>query len=302
MNSFRRFTVIVLSSLLAALPAMPQPQTGNQPAGQINAMIPAATRNSQPAKVKEDLNWNDLLKTEHSGRVRAGLKDGSILSLGSDSELRIVQHDSASQQTSLEMDFGKLRSQVVKITKPGGKFEVKTPNAVIGVIGTDFYAAIRIEHHHGDLLQGQSFGNAAERSARRQQFRPIRRDFELHHCQRRANGGRLLRRLPPSGFRASDTPPATLQASLTDTDIPSERRGPAPEPHAALGFHWHGSGGGIGSRPWRRPNARRGHATARPHREQSAVSRSCEHASSLKLGPIAPKTNGPGSDYPLRFL
>jgi hypothetical protein len=90
MNFFRRITVIVLSSMMAALPAMPQPRTNNHPAGQINALIPAATRNSQPVKVKEDLNWKDLLKTEHSGRVRASLKDGSILSPGSDSELRIV--------------------------------------------------------------------------------------------------------------------------------------------------------------------------------------------------------------------
>jgi hypothetical protein len=45
MNSFRRITVTVLSSLLAALPAMPQPQTGNQPAGQINAM------SSRPAAI-----------------------------------------------------------------------------------------------------------------------------------------------------------------------------------------------------------------------------------------------------------
>src|ERR1039458_10278216 len=33
----------------------------------------------------------------------------------------------------------RLRSQVVKITQPDGKYEVRTPNAVIGVIGTDFY-------------------------------------------------------------------------------------------------------------------------------------------------------------------
>jgi hypothetical protein len=110
-------------------------------AGQINALIPAATRNSQTAKVKEELNWNDLLKTEKTGRVRAGLKDGSILSVGSESELRIVQHDTVSQQTELEMDFGKVRSQVTKVTKSGGKFEMKTPNAVIGVIGTDFYTS-----------------------------------------------------------------------------------------------------------------------------------------------------------------
>src|ERR1700690_664991 len=138
MTNLKRPIVVLLCSLLVCLPAMPQ-TGGTQPAGQITAMIPAATLNSKAAKAKEDLNWNDLLQTEHTGRVRAGLKDGSILSVGSDSELRIVQHDSAAQQTQLEMDFGKVRSQVVKITRPGGKFEVKTPNAVIGVIGTDFY-------------------------------------------------------------------------------------------------------------------------------------------------------------------
>jgi ferric-dicitrate binding protein FerR (iron transport regulator) len=141
MSLFKRSLAMLLCSLLTGLPAMAQPGGSNQVAGQINALIPAATRNSQTAKVKEELNWNDLLKTEKTGRVRAGLKDGSILSVGSDSELRIVQHDTVSQQTELEMDFGKVRSQVTKVTKSGGKFEMKTPNAVIGVIGTDFYTS-----------------------------------------------------------------------------------------------------------------------------------------------------------------
>ena len=141
MSLFKRSLVMVLSSLLTGLPAAAQPAGSDQVAGQINALIPAATRNSQTAKVKEELDWNDLLKTEKTGRVRAGLKDGSILSVGSDSELRIVQHDTVSQQTELEMDFGKVRSQVTKVTKGGGKFEMKTPNAVIGVIGTDFYTS-----------------------------------------------------------------------------------------------------------------------------------------------------------------
>ena len=141
MSLFKRSMAMVLCSLMTGLPAMAQPGGNNQVAGQINALIPAATRNSQTAKVKEELNWNDLLKTEKTGRVRAGLKDGSILSVGSDSELRIVQHDAVSQQTELEMDFGKVRSQVTKVTKAGGKFEMKTPNAVIGVIGTDFYTS-----------------------------------------------------------------------------------------------------------------------------------------------------------------
>ncbi len=133
----RRFLAIVLSISLAGLPAFAADQT----AGHITALIPAATRNTQPAQARDTLLWNDLLQTSSSGRLRAGLTDGSILSLGSSSELRVVQHDAATQQTSIELNYGKLRSRVVKITQPNGKYEVKTPNAVIGVIGTDFYVA-----------------------------------------------------------------------------------------------------------------------------------------------------------------
>ncbi len=129
---------IVLSLLLMGMPALGAP-AGDQPAGQVKALIPDASRNAQPLAVKDTLQWNDLLKTNTKGRLRAGLTDGSILSLGSNSELKVVQHDANSQQTSIEMSYGKLRNQVVKITQPGGKYEVKTPNAIIGVIGTDFY-------------------------------------------------------------------------------------------------------------------------------------------------------------------
>ncbi len=113
----------------------------NPPAGEVKALIPGALRNAQPVKAKDGLEWNDLLKTDAQGRLRAGLTAGSILSLGSNSELQVVQHDAVSQQTSLVVNYGKLRNQVVKITKPDGKYEVKTPNAVIGVTGTDFYVS-----------------------------------------------------------------------------------------------------------------------------------------------------------------
>lgn len=131
----KQILAIVLSLLLTGLPAFAADQT----AGKITALIPAASRNSQPAQARDTLDWNDLLQTTQTGRLRAGLNDGSILSLGSNSELRVVQHDAATQQTSLELNYGKLRNRVVKITQPNGKYEVKTPNAVIGVIGTDFY-------------------------------------------------------------------------------------------------------------------------------------------------------------------
>ena len=137
---FRSLLSIVLSLLLIALPAWAVP-AGDQPAGEVKALIPDASRNAHPLAVKDTLQWNDLLKTDAKGRLRVGLTDGSILSLGSNSELKVVQHDASAQQTVIEMNYGKLRNQVVKITSPGGKYEVKTPNAVVGVIGTDFYVA-----------------------------------------------------------------------------------------------------------------------------------------------------------------
>jgi hypothetical protein len=51
--------------------------------------------------------------------------------------MRIFKHDVATEQTELELSVGKLRGQVVKLTKPGAHFQVKTQTAVIGVVGTD---------------------------------------------------------------------------------------------------------------------------------------------------------------------
>jgi hypothetical protein len=54
--------------------------------------------------------------------------------------MRITKHDAQSQQTQVELQLGRLRGEVAKITKPGGSFQVKTNTAVIGVVGTIFTA------------------------------------------------------------------------------------------------------------------------------------------------------------------
>ncbi|HEY0702553.1 MAG TPA: FecR family protein [Candidatus Acidoferrales bacterium] len=219
MMILQRSIAVVLCSLLVTLPAMSEPQAGgSQSAGQITAMIPSATLNSKEAKTQEGLNWNDLLQTEHSGRVRAGLTDGSILSLGSDSQLRIVQHDATAQQTSLEMDYGKVRSQVVKITRPGGKFETKTPNAVIGVIGTDFYVGYEANRTTVICYKGRvsvtPTGNATVTNTAGQTTSSPN-SVTLDPGQMVV----ITSEIPPAGFQSSTTPPDVLQASLTATDI-----------------------------------------------------------------------------------
>jgi len=116
---------------------------GAQPAGKVTAAIPKdyILRGGQQSegKVGDDVWWNDLVRTEPRGRVRMVLTDGSILNLGSDSRLQIVRHDAASHQTQLEMRYGRLRAQVVKLSRPDSKFEIRTATAVCGVLGTDFY-------------------------------------------------------------------------------------------------------------------------------------------------------------------
>jgi hypothetical protein len=137
---FRAPVAALLCLLLTATPMWAEP-AGDQTAGSVKALIPAASRNTQPLAINDTIQWNDLLQTNAKGRMRAGLTDGSILSLGSNSQLKVVQHDATTQQTLIDLNYGKLRNKVVKITQPGGKYEVRTPNAVIGVIGTDFYVA-----------------------------------------------------------------------------------------------------------------------------------------------------------------
>ena len=134
-----RVLAVSLCFLLSPLPGFCQtPGGGTQTAGSVTALDPAATRNSSAINLHEQVQWNDELKTNSVGRLRVSLRDGSILSLGSNGQLRVMEHNPAAQQTTLEMLYGRLRSQVVKLTQPNSKFEVRTPTAVAGVIGTDF--------------------------------------------------------------------------------------------------------------------------------------------------------------------
>jgi len=115
-------------------------------AGSITALLPTAhvvrgvgrKLTSTVAKKGETLYWNDLVKTDRGGRARITLEDQSILSLGSQAELRIVKQDVRTQQTSLQLAYGRLRAEVTTVTRQGGSFQLRTPTAVAGVIGTVF--------------------------------------------------------------------------------------------------------------------------------------------------------------------
>lgn len=135
--------VAMMVALAMALPAEMLGAPQGQRAGEVSRMIPQVgiQRASQTitASVKSAVLWEDLVKTQSGGRARIALDGGSVLNVGSDSSLRVVKHEAGAQQTELELTYGKLRSQAAKIAKPNGKFEVRTPAGVAGVVGTDYF-------------------------------------------------------------------------------------------------------------------------------------------------------------------
>jgi FecR protein len=122
-----------------------EPQAAGQRAGEVSRVIPAVNiaRGAKTinASAKTVVDWLDVVNTQASARARIALDDGSVLNVGSDSSIKVVKHDGGAQQTELELTYGKLRSQAQKITKPDGKFQVKTPAGVAGVVGTDFFVS-----------------------------------------------------------------------------------------------------------------------------------------------------------------
>ena len=134
--------ITLLASLSIIIPADIGAQAA-QRAGQIARAIPdvGIARGAQqlPAPVKALVDWGDMVKTGDGGRARVALDDGSVLNVGSSSTLTVTQHNAAAQQTQIELTYGRVRSQVVKQSKPNAKFEIHTAVGVAGVVGTDFF-------------------------------------------------------------------------------------------------------------------------------------------------------------------
>src|ERR1700757_1469621 len=139
------FGLALLLSLFIAVPTdvIADPQAAGQRAGEVSRVIPAVniarSGKTIPAAAKTAVNWQDLVNTLANARARIALDDGSVLNVGSDSSLKVIKHDAGAQQTELELTYGKLRTQAQKIAKPDGKYEVRTPAGVAGVVGTDFF-------------------------------------------------------------------------------------------------------------------------------------------------------------------
>lgn len=135
----------ILAVLLALAIGFPLEVTSQaaRGAGKISRLIPTVNvqrgARQTVAAMQTAVLWGDTLLSQRGGRARVALDDGSILNLGSESSLQILSHDAAAQRTQLQLAYGRLRASAVRISRAGGSFEVRTPTAVAGVVGTDFY-------------------------------------------------------------------------------------------------------------------------------------------------------------------
>jgi len=148
MNARHRVTCLtaLLICLLLLIPAdvVGQATQATQPqhAGKLTAVLPVVNvvRGPQqtPASTSEAVYWGDVINTGHLARARVALDDGSVLSVGSDSNLTVTKHDGGAQQTELDLNYGRVRANAVKQVKPNASFQIRTPTGVAGVVGTDF--------------------------------------------------------------------------------------------------------------------------------------------------------------------
>src|ERR1700757_1164822 len=142
MNARRPATTVIaiLICLLLAVPVGVSAQV-SQSAGKITAVVPIVNvvRGAQQvaASTSQQVFWGDVINTGHLARARVALDDGSVLSVGSDSNLTIAKHDTGEQQTDLDLAYGQVRARAVKLVKPNARFQIRTPVGVAGVVGTE---------------------------------------------------------------------------------------------------------------------------------------------------------------------
>lgn len=138
--------------------AIPQAPAQSR-AGQVVRLVPAVHLErpgeaSKAAGPQMPVHWLDVVKTERLARARVRLDDGSVLNIGAESVVTIQQRDAALQRTELEMEYGRMRSKVVKAARQGSGFRVRTPVAVAGVVGTEFWIGVVQDYTDVLCLEG----------------------------------------------------------------------------------------------------------------------------------------------------
>jgi hypothetical protein len=137
-----RLVKLGLFVLLAILSASGATRAADVVIGSVVAVRGAVSIESggtqQPATAKAEVHLGDSIVTA-AGKAQIALKDGTIVSVGENSRVRLADYDTSGNGIKARVGLisGALRLVVAKVT-PSGKFEVETETAVAAVRGTDW--------------------------------------------------------------------------------------------------------------------------------------------------------------------
>lgn len=191
-----------------------QAGTAGRRAGSVSAEIPRVVRHPSqtpktevPLQLNSEVNWHDIVQTIQRGRVRITMLDGSVLNVGANSHMEIVEHNAQAQQTTIELTLGKMRAEVKKLTKPNAHFEVKTQTAVIGVVGTIFIV---------QALRNLTRVWCIEGVVTVQNINPAVQGKTILHAGQFTS---VPRTFPPAS--AAQTPPTQMQTEISQTNVAS---------------------------------------------------------------------------------
>lgn len=150
MKKHLQLSLLVIAVPMFVLAGQAAPQAAGKSgtsaavAGKVTREVPKGTIDRQgkemPLALNDQVDWNDTVHTQNKGRLQITLTDGSVLSVGSRSEMKVVKSDPEAQQTDIELVTGTVKADVQKVTKSGGHFQIHTKTAVIGVVGTTLLA------------------------------------------------------------------------------------------------------------------------------------------------------------------
>jgi len=105
---------------------------------------------AMPANVGDLINQDDIIRTGSGSRADIRFVDGNILRLADDTRIEVSEYVSEVEKTSAVLNLfrGKAQSLVSTLEKTFGqkkdnRYEVRTPTAVIGVRGTNFFVWFR---------------------------------------------------------------------------------------------------------------------------------------------------------------
>jgi ferric-dicitrate binding protein FerR (iron transport regulator) len=111
--------------------------------GRVTRVLPAAEllrgKSRLVLRDNDQVAENDRVRTAANGRARIVLHDGSILSVGSSSQMILRSAPEGSQAGRVQLVYGKMRAQIISQLAARGPFELRTNTAVCGVLGTTVF-------------------------------------------------------------------------------------------------------------------------------------------------------------------